>query len=33
MFWSRFKKHEMVPVGDLRFEQACILRTRKGGSR
>ncbi len=22
MFWSRFKKHKMVPVGDLRFEQS-----------
>jgi hypothetical protein len=22
VFWSRFKKHKMVPVGDLRFEQA-----------
>ncbi len=21
-FWSRFKKHKMVPVGDLRFEQS-----------
>ncbi|HLH40064.1 MAG TPA: hypothetical protein VKX39_13025 [Bryobacteraceae bacterium] len=21
VFWSRFKKHKMVPVGDLRFEQ------------
>jgi hypothetical protein len=20
-FWSRFKRHKMVPVGDLRFEQ------------
>ena len=22
VFWSRFKKHKMVPVGDLRFEQS-----------
>jgi hypothetical protein len=22
MFWSRFKKHKMVPVGDLRLEQS-----------
>jgi hypothetical protein len=22
MFWSRFKKHKMAPVGDLRFEQS-----------
>lgn len=22
IFWSRFKKHKMVPVGDLRFEQS-----------
>ena len=21
VFWSRFKRHKMVPVGDLRFEQ------------
>ena len=22
MFWSRFRKHKLVPVGDLRFEQS-----------
>src|SRR3984957_2823146 len=22
VFWSRFKKHKMVPVGDMRFEQS-----------
>jgi len=22
VFWSRFRKHKMVPVGDLRFEQS-----------
>jgi len=22
MFWSRFKKHKLAPVGDLRFEQS-----------
>jgi hypothetical protein len=22
MFWSRFRKHAVVPVGDLRFEQS-----------
>jgi hypothetical protein len=22
IFWSRFRKHKMVPVGDLRFEQS-----------
>ena len=22
MFWSRFRKHALAPVGDLRFEQS-----------
>ncbi len=29
VFWSRFRKHKMVPVGDCASSRACILRMRK----